>query len=61
MLPCDFALGIAGALPHAGSWSPSVRRRVRIAAAPTNATPRAKMAEKLNALFPLLASIMIAA
>ena len=48
-MPCGFAAGIAGALPKAGSWHAACRRRHRIAAAPTSATMRAKMPDKLIA------------
>ena len=44
--------GIAGVLPQAGSCTPPRNRRDTSAAPPTSATPRAKMSEKLNALFP---------
>jgi hypothetical protein len=51
MLPCGLAAGIVGELPQAGSCEPSVRRRVSSAAPPISETSRAKVSEKLNALF----------
>src|SRR4029450_6810302 len=47
MAPCGLAVGIAGGLPQAAlGWAPCSRRHSS-AAAPTSATKRAKILEKL--------------
>ena len=56
ILPCDFAAGMAGASPQAGSGKPVVNRRDTSAAPPTTATTRAKTSEKANSVFPLVAN-----
>jgi hypothetical protein len=45
-LPCGFATGTTGALPQAGSGAGPCRLRHRMAAAPIEATTRAKMPDK---------------
>src|SRR4051812_35618346 len=53
MLPWGFAGGIAGVLPKAGAFGPSCRCRKWIAPAPTSATTRAKMPDKLISVLDL--------
>ena len=55
MAPCDFAAGIIGALPKAGTGVPPCMRRNSTVTSPISATPRANMVETLIFIFPLVA------